>query len=66
MRGDGDVAHARWRSPGTGRVLTAEDQLHYRRMIVALARTAELMTEIDQVIARHGGWPDAFRGMLDG
>jgi hypothetical protein len=48
-----------------GRVLTPEDQLHYRRMIVALARTADLMTEIDQVIAKHGGWPDAFRGMVD-
>ena len=49
----------------TGRVLTTDDQLHYRRMIVALARTAELMVEIDQVIAKHGGWPDAFRGMVD-
>jgi type I restriction-modification system DNA methylase subunit len=48
-----------------GRVLTAEDQLHYRRMITALGRTAELMVEIDAVIARHGGWPDAFRGMAD-
>ena len=56
MRGDG---------VNFGRVLTLEDQLHYRRMIVALARTAELMVEIDRVIARHGGWPDAFRGMTD-
>lgn len=48
-----------------GRVLTAEDQLHYRRMITALGRTAELMVEIDAVIARHGGWPNAFRGMMD-
>ena len=48
-----------------GRVLTPEDQLHYRRMIVALERTAEIMIEIDQVIEKHGGWPDAFRGMTD-
>jgi hypothetical protein len=48
-----------------GRILTSEDQLHYRRMIVALARTAELMAEIDKVITKHGGWPDAFRGMTD-
>lgn len=48
-----------------GRVLTPEDQLHYRRMITALGRTAELMIEIDAVIARQGGWPDAFRGMTD-
>jgi type I restriction-modification system DNA methylase subunit len=48
-----------------GRVLTVEDQLHYRRMITALARTAELMGEIDVVIARHGGWPGAFTGITD-
>lgn len=48
-----------------GRVLTPEDQLHYRRMIVALERTSEIMTEIDQVIDRHGGWPGAFKGMSD-
>lgn len=48
-----------------GRVLTDEDVLHYRRMIVALTRTAELMPKIDEVIEKHGGWPDAFRGMTD-
>lgn len=48
-----------------GRILTLEDQLHYRRMITALGRTAELMVEIDDVIAKHGGWPDAFKGMTD-
>lgn len=48
-----------------GRVLTADDILHYRRMIVAMDRTADLMAEIDTVIAAHGGWPDAFRGMTD-
>ena len=49
----------------TGRVLTEDDILHYRRMITALARTAELMPQIDAVIDQHGGWPDAFRGMTD-
>lgn len=48
-----------------GRVLTDDDILHYRRMIIALTRTAELMREIDTVIDEHGGWPDAFRGMTD-
>lgn len=46
-----------------GRLLTDEDILHYRRMIVALEETGKVMTEIDEVIARHGGWPGAFRGM---
>ena len=48
-----------------GRVLTADDQLHYRRMIVAMDKTIELMAEIDRVIEKHGGWPDAFKGMSD-
>lgn len=48
-----------------GRVLTDEDILHYRRIILALARTAELMPRIDAIIAEHGGWPDAFRGMSE-
>lgn len=48
-----------------GRVLTEADILHYRRMIVALARTAELMPTIDEVIEKHGGWPGAFKGMTD-
>ena len=48
-----------------GRVLTEEDILHYRRMIVALTRTAELMPQIDEAVDKHGGWPDAFRGMTD-
>jgi predicted helicase len=49
-----------------GRTLTAEDQLHYRRMVVAMDKTIDLMAEIDRVIEKHGGWPDAFRGMSEG
>lgn len=48
-----------------GRMLTDEDILHYRRMIAALEETGKVMAEIDEVIARHGGWPDAFRGIRD-
>lgn len=48
-----------------GRLLMEEDILHYRRMIVALEETGKVMAEIDKVIADHGGWPDAFRGMAD-
>jgi len=46
-----------------GRLLTAEDQLHYRRMIAAMDRTIDLMAEIDRVIDQHGGWPEAFKGI---
>jgi hypothetical protein len=46
-----------------GRVLSEDDILHYRRMIVALTETAKIQAEIDKVIARHGGWPAAFQGL---
>jgi Type ISP C-terminal specificity domain/Putative DNA-binding domain len=48
------------KNPGPGRVLTDEDLLHYRRTVTALTETRRLMTEIDQVIHKHGGWPGAF------
>ncbi|KAB2907611.1 MAG: hypothetical protein F9K30_23820 [Dechloromonas sp.] len=44
-----------------GRLLSDEDMLHYRRVIVALEETGRVMAEIDTVIDKHGGWPDAFR-----
>lgn len=44
-----------------GRVLTDEDILHYRRMVVALTETRRIMAEIDKVIESHGGWPGAFK-----
>ena len=47
-------------NPHPGRVLTDEDILHYRRTVTALTDTRRIMTEIDQVIETHGGWPDAF------
>jgi predicted helicase len=53
------------KKPSDGRVLTEDDILHYRRMIVALTRTAELMPRIDAAVDKHGGWPTAFRGMTD-
>lgn len=51
--------------PSPGRVLSEADILHYRRMITAMDATIDLMAEIDKVIEAHGGWPDAFRGMVD-
>ena len=51
--------------PSPGRVLTTEDILHYRRMIVAMDKTIDIMALIDAEIEKHGGWPDAFRGMTD-
>ena len=48
------------KNPSPGRVLTDDDILHYRRIIVSLTETRRLMEEIDQAIEQHGGWPDAF------
>lgn len=48
------------KNPSLGRVLTEEDILHYRRIVVALTETRRLMAEIDVEIDKHGGWPDAF------
>ena len=55
-----DRAEKGGRNPKLGRVLTDEDILHYRRIVVALSETHRLMTEIDRVIEAHGGWPGAF------
>ena len=43
-----------------GRTLTDEDIAHYHKIIISLTETIRLMTEIDEVIEAHGGWPDAF------
>lgn len=48
------------RSPRPGRKLTQQDIEHYQKMVVAIRETIRLMGEIDEVIDRHGGWPDAF------
>ena len=47
-------------NPRPGRILTDDDVLHYRRTVTALTETRRIMAEIDRVIDRHGGWPDAF------
>ena len=42
-------------------MLTGDDIDHYQKIVVALNETIRLMQEIDEVIDRHGGWPDAFQ-----
>jgi hypothetical protein len=48
------------KNPSLGRVLTDEDIIHYRRVIVALTETIRLMEKVDKVIDQQCGWPDAF------
>jgi hypothetical protein len=50
------VCH-KWLKDRKGRKLTYEDTQHYQKVVVALSETIRLMGEIDEVVARHGGWP---------
>ena len=50
----------KWLKDRKGRKLLKTDIDHYQRIIVALSETIRLMTEIDGVIEKHGGWPEAF------
>ena len=50
----------KWLKDRKGRTLSEEDITHYHRIVVALKETIRLMAEIDVVIEKHGGWPDAF------
>ena len=47
----------KWLKDRKGRTLTKEDLAHYHKIVIALAETIRLMSEIDAVIAEHGGWP---------
>ncbi len=51
----------KWLKDRKGRTLTKDDLDHYHRIVVALSETIRLMSEIDQVIEKHGGWPGAFQ-----
>jgi len=47
-----------------GRTLSEADIAHYQGIVVALAETIRLMSEIDAVIESHGGWPLAVADAL--
>lgn len=49
------------KNPRPGRLLTDEDIVHYQKIVVVLNETIRIMSEIDEVIDKHGGWPDAFK-----
>lgn len=53
------VCH-KWLKDRKGRTLSDEDVAHYQKIIVAISETMRIMGEIDEVIEKHGGWPDAF------
>ncbi len=47
----------KWLKDRRERELSAEDIVHYQKVVVALKETIRLMGEVDQVIDVHGGWP---------
>ncbi len=51
----------KWLKDRKGRTLSKEDIAHYQKIVVALSETIRLMSEIDEVIEQHGGWPGAFQ-----
>lgn len=55
----------KWLKDRKDRQLSADDIVHYQRIVVALNETIRLMAEIDKVIDKHGGWPGAFKGKED-
>jgi predicted helicase len=50
----------KWLKDRKGRTLSKDDITHYQKIVVALSETIRLMKEIDEVIEKHGGWPEAF------
>jgi len=50
----------KWLKDRRGRRLSSSELTHYRTIVTAISGTIGLMTEIDQAIEKHGGWPGAF------
>jgi hypothetical protein len=50
----------KWLKDRTGRILSEDEIVHYQKIVVAISETICLMQEIDEVIERFGGWPNAF------
>lgn len=53
------VCH-KWLKDRRGRRLSTREILHYVKIVSALSQIGDLVPQIDEVIAVHGGWPDAF------
>jgi len=47
----------KWLKDRGERELSAEDILHYGKVVLSLRETICLMGEVDKVIDVHGGWP---------
>ena len=47
----------KWLKDRRGRELSYDDIEHYQRICAALAETPPVMSQIDEVVDAHGGWP---------
>lgn len=47
----------KWLKDRRSRQLSYDELTHYQQMIVALKETIRLMSEINEIIDEHGGWP---------
>jgi type ISP restriction-modification system protein/N-6 DNA methylase len=50
------VCH-KWLKDRKGRTLSFDDIRHYQKIVTALAETINLMSQIEEAIDEHGGWP---------
>lgn len=57
FRVGGHCPAEKWLTDRKSRILTFDDIQHYRRICGALEKTVEIMEDIDNTIAEHGGWP---------
>jgi predicted helicase len=51
----------KWLKDRKGYSLSMDDIAYYQKIVAALAATIRSMSEIDEVIKGHGGWPGAFK-----
>ncbi len=51
----------KWLKDRKGRMLSKDDIAHYQKIVVALLETIHLMSNIDVMIEKYGGWPNAFQ-----
>jgi hypothetical protein len=47
----------KWLKDRKGHKLSDDDLAHYQQIVAILAETSRLMSEIDEVIEKNGGWP---------
>jgi hypothetical protein len=51
----------KWLKDRKGQTLSTEEILHYLKMLYSISETMRIETEIEALIERCGGWPNAFQ-----